>query len=86
MPDTSPFTKFLRAYRKSEAIFKERTLGSVICMIHAGIVSSRVIITNVMSSKDLSKDFLNVSTIGLRTGPSKMKSFLGGEYEGRAAE
>jgi len=36
--DTSPFTKFLRTYRKSEVIFKENTLGSEMYIIHSGKV------------------------------------------------
>ena len=38
MTDTSPFTKFLRTYRKSEVIFAENTLGSEMYIIHSGKV------------------------------------------------
>jgi CRP-like cAMP-binding protein len=38
MTDTSPFTKFLRTYRKSEVIFEENTLGSEMYIIHSGKV------------------------------------------------
>lgn len=65
--DTSPFTKFLRTYRKSEVIFKENTLGSEMYIIHAEIGSSRVILTNVMSSTDLSINIPTMCTIGLRS-------------------
>jgi CRP/FNR family cyclic AMP-dependent transcriptional regulator len=38
MTNTSPFTKFLRTYRKSEIIFAENTLGSEMYIIHSGKV------------------------------------------------
>ncbi len=38
MTDTSPFTKFLRTYRKSEIIFAENSLGSEMYIIHSGKV------------------------------------------------
>lgn len=38
MTNTSPFTKFLRTYRKSEVIFAENSLGSEMYIIHSGKV------------------------------------------------
>lgn len=36
--ETSPFTKFIRSYRKSEVIFEEKSLGSEMYIIHSGKV------------------------------------------------
>lgn len=38
MSETSPFTKFIRSYRKSEIIFEEKSLGNEMYVIHSGKV------------------------------------------------